>query len=313
MELKKRIIPADKTGEPFADFKEREYIFFTVRYNHHRDLCLSSANELLDKEDWRECQCVLCLPESYDPQGEETPLILACHGAGRVVDHQRNQVGGVQYVQDCLDHGYAALDVCGSEENGLSMGCPAHIFALHKAYLYAVRHYNLSKRVLVAGASMGGQTAMNFANNFPGLVTAIGLYYPRLHMEGMTVDGHYCIGSWDKEVRAADGLTQKERIGKVYHFPDVYQWHEETTIGFNPHRSRSFINSDGERVVFTPCPVKIWQGLADVVVDPVMVEEYVKCVRRSGSYIELRKLDGIDHSQNDVMHRELTMWFNRFI
>lgn len=313
MEIRKKIVPADKTGLPFPNMKEREYIFFTVRFNHFRDVSGSSANELLDREEWRECQCVLCLPEGYDPNGEETPLILACHGAGRVVDHETNMVGGIQYVQSCIDAGYAALDVCGSEENGLSMGCPEHILALYKAYRYAVRYYNLSQRVFMAGASMGGQTAMNFANMFPGIVIAAGLFYPRLHMEGVTVDGHYCIGSWDKTAIGADGLTQKQRIGRVYRFPDEQQWCDETTVGFNPHRSRSIVGADGKRVVFPPCPIKIWQGLADTVVDPVMVEEFANSVRRGGSYIEYRPIEGVWHQQNPVMHQEMVMWFNRFL
>ena len=99
-----------------------------------------------------------------------------------------NTIGGVHYVKECIDAGYAALDVCGSQPHGLTMGCPEHIFALHKAYLYAIKHYNLSKRVLVAGASMGGHTAMNFAHTFPGIVTALGLIYPRLNLDGVEID-----------------------------------------------------------------------------------------------------------------------------
>ena len=74
-----------------------------------------------------------------------------------------------------------------------------------------------------------------------------------------------------------------------------------------------FINQNGERVVIPPCPIKIWQGTADTVVDPVMVEEFVNSVRRSGSYIELRMLEGGVHKITDVMREEQLMWFNRFI
>ena len=84
-------------------------------------------------------------------------------------------------------------------------------------------------------------------------------------------------------------------------------------MGFNPYRCRSFLNSEGQRVVIPPCPIKIWQGLDDKGVDPVLIREYVDSVRRSGSYIELHLLEGIGHSISPVMRQELVMWLNRFI
>lgn len=292
--------------------KDNNIIFFKVRYNNFRDVSGSTRNEVTDREEWDECECVLWLPDSYSDTGEETSLILSCHGAGEYVCEAEGHMGGIAYSRECVKRGYAALDVCGSRLDGLSMGCPEHIFALHKAYLYAVKHYNLSRRVLVAGASMGGHTAMNFANTFPGIVDAVGLIYPRLNIDGATVDGHYCIGTWDKMQIGKDGLTTPQRIAKVYRFPDE-GWHGENTVGFNPYLTRSYVGYDGKRVIIPPCPIKVWQGLEDTVVDPVMVREFVECVRRSGSYIELHLLEGIGHKMNDVMRTELAMWFDRFI
>ena len=131
-------------------------------------------------------------------------------------------------------------------------------------------------------------------------------------MDGVEIDGHYCIGTWDKTKVGADGKNTRERIVDIYRFPSG-EWYEPNTVGFNPYRTRSFINSDGKRVVIPPCPIKIWQGTEDKTVDPVMVEEFVNSVRRSGSYIELHKLDGATHHITQVMRDELLMWFNRFI
>ncbi len=288
-------------------------IFFKVKFNNFRDVSGSTANEVIDKEEWDECECVLSLPESYSDDGDETPLILSCHGAGGRVCEATGQVGGVNNCDECIKQGYAALDVCGSQPHGLTVGCPEHIFALHKAYIYAVKHYNLSKRVLVAGASMGGHTAMNFANTFPGIVAAVGLIYPRLHMDGVTVDGHYCIGSWDKTKKNENtGYSMHDRIVEAYRFPED-KWCKENTIGFNPYLTRSYIGVDGKRAVIPPCPIKIWQGTADMTVDPVMVQEFAESVRRSGSYIELHLIEGLGHGTNDVIKQELAMWFNRFI
>lgn len=303
MEIRKRI---EKNGV------EREYIFFKVKFNHFRDVSGTIEHAVVDREDMKECECVLCLPDSYSHDGEETPLILSFHGAGGRVCEADDKIGGVDYVSRCIDSGYAALDVNGSELHGLTMGCPEHLFAVYKAYKYVIKKYNLSDRVLVAGGSMGGHTAMNFAHMFPSICIALGLFYPRLNMDGVTIGDHYCIGTWDKTKKGSSGFSTHDRIVQVYRFPED-EWCEANTVGLNPYRIRSFINSEGERVVIPPCPIKIWQGTADAVVDPVMVEEFVESVRRSGSYIELRKLEGIGHKISDVMREEQVMWFNRFI
>ena len=312
MEIRKVILTRDNKGNVIEGSKEREYIFFKVKFNRFRDVSGSDEHVVLDKEEMAECECVLCLPDSYSDDGEETPLILSFHGAGSRVCEAEDMVGGVRYVSRCIDAGYAALDVCGAEPHGLTMGCPEHLFAIYKAYRYAVKHYNLSERVLVSGASMGGHTAMNFTNNFPNIVTAVGLFYPRLNMDGVTIDDHYCIGTWDKTKSREGKPSVHDHIVDIYRFP-TDEWCEANTIGFNPYRTRSFINNNGERVVIPPCPIKIWQGTADTTVDPVMVREYVESVRRSGSYIELRMLEGVTHSISDVMRDELVMWFNRFV
>ncbi|MBQ9079569.1 MAG: alpha/beta hydrolase [Clostridia bacterium] len=312
MEIRKTMVPSSRKGGLIKGAREREYIYFTVTFNRFRDVSGSTAHEVLDREQPAECECVLCLPDNYSETGEQTPLILSFHGAGGRVCEAENLIGGVNYVEECIEAGYAALDVCGAEPHGLTMGCPEHLFAAYKAYRYAIKHFNLSESVLVAGASMGGHTAMNFAHTFPGIVTAIGMFYPRLNMDGVTVDGHYCIGTWDKTAHAEGKPSTHDRIVDIYRFP-TDEWCEANTIGFNPYRIRSFIGADGKRVTIPPCPIKIWQGTADTTVDPIMVEEFVNSVRRSGSYIELHMMEGVAHKISPVMRAEILMWFNRFI
>ena len=291
----------------------RDYIFFKITYNNFRDVSGSCANEVIDREELEECECALALPKSYSETGAKTPLILSCHGAGGVVCEATGEAGGIEYCSDCIEQGYAVLDVCGARRDGLTMGCPEHIFALHKAYRYAIKNYNLEERVLVAGASMGGHVAMNFAHTFPGTVVALGLIYPRLNMDGVMVDGHYCIGTWDKtQPHPKTGKSTRDHIIDVYRFPSD-EWYGANTVGFNPYLTRSYVGADGKRVVIPPCPIKVWQGTADTTVDPVMVCEFVESVRRSGSYIELHLLEGVSHRINEVMKCEMAMWFNRFI
>jgi len=310
--IRKRVIPNNKQREPLPGFPEREFIFFKVKFNAFRPVGDSVANEILDAELMEECECVLALPESYTEDGEPTPLILSCHGAGSKVKEADNTIGGIPLVKDCIEAGYAALDVNGSMPHGLTMGCPEHICALYKAYRYAITHFNLSERVLIAGGSMGGHTALNFAHTYPSVTLALGIFYPRLNIDGVDIDGHYCIGTWDKRASKGNNPSTHDRIVEVYRFAED-EWCENTTIGFNPYKTRSFINSEGKRVVIPPCPIKIWQGTEDTVTDPVMAKEYVESVKRSGSYIELHLLEGMGHTYNEVMRRELLYWFNRFI
>ena len=312
MEVKKIIIQNANDGNPIPGFKEREYIYFKVKFNNFRDVSSSTENKVQDREEIEECECVLTLPDNYTDDGEPTPLILACHGAGSNVVESQNRIGGLNQVNMAIDAGYAALDVAGSRKNGLSMGCPEHVFALYKAYKYAIKHYNLTERVLVAGASMGGHTALNFAHMYPSIVLAIGIFFPRLNMDGVYIGDHYCIGTWDKCEKKNGGKSTRDRIIDVYRFPGE-EWYEPNSVGSNPYRLRSFVNSDGERVVIPPCPIKIWQGTADTVTDPVMAKEFYDSVRRSGSYIELHLLDGVTHTITDVMREEQILWFNRFI
>lgn len=292
--------------------KERDVIFFKVKYNHFRDVSTSTALECRDREEMAECECALCLPDNYSETGEETPLILSFHGAFGRVSEADDATGGIYLVEPCIEAGCAALDVCGSELHGITMGCPEHLFAAYKAYRYAIRHFNLSDKVLAAGSSMGGQTALNFVNMFPSVVSAVGIFCPRLNMDGVDVNGHYCTGTWDKVMPIRDMPSNRDLIIDVFRFSSS-EWSEATTTGFNPYRTRSFLNADGERVVIPPCPIKIWQGTADPTVDPVMAEEYCRSVRRSGSYIELRMLEGVKHEIVPVMQEELLIWFNRFI
>ena len=285
-------------------------IFFKVKFNNFREVSGSTANEVLDREEWAESEAILCLPDSYSDKGEPTPLILSCHGAGNTVSKEDGKIGGIAYTSECLRAGFASLDISGSASHGLTFGCPEHIFALYKAYRYAVKNYNLTERVFVCGHSMGGGTAINFANTFPSLVIALAVFNPGLSFHGVHIGDHVCRNPWDRKF--ADGYRYRQPIRRCFRFP-TEEFCAENLTGFEPYRTRSFVNSDGERAVIPPCPVKIWQGADDKTVDPFLSREYFDSIRRAGCYAELHILDGIPHKLSDVMKKELLLWFERFI
>ena len=287
-----------------------EKIFFKVKFNNFREVSGSTANEVLDREEWSECEAVLCIPDSYTSDGEPTQLILSCHGAGNTVSEEAGKLGGLAYASECIRAGFAALDISGSEAHGLTMGCPEHVFALYKAYRYAIKNYNLTERVLVAGHSMGGGTAINFAHTFPSLVIALGVMNPGLSFHAVKVDDHVCRNPWDRKFE--DGYRYRKVLAQYFRFPNE-EFCEANTTGFEPYRTRSFINAEGMRAVIPPCPVKIWQGADDKTVDPVLSREYYDSIRRAGCYAELHILDGVAHKVVDTMKKELHLWFERFI
>ncbi len=311
--MEKYIVPVSSNGKPYSDGKERRLIYFKVRYNKHRDLCRSTENAVMDREEWAEATAVLCLPENYGKTGEKTPLIIACHGAGSTVNEEKNYAGGIAGVLDCIDHGYAALDIDGTAPHGRSMGCPEHIFAMYKAYRYAVKNFDLTEKVLLYGGSMGGQTSINFACTYPSICLALGEYFPRMNIKTFTTgEGHSCLGTWDKTTPDKTGISTHDRVVENFRLEDG-EWNYENIVGFEPYSNRSFTNDKGEKVVIPPCPIKIWHGTADTVVDPVVSVEYIKAVRRGGCFGELRLIEGIGHSIIPVMQTELRMWFDRFI
>ncbi|MBQ8290109.1 MAG: alpha/beta hydrolase [Clostridia bacterium] len=307
----KSFVPKNQRGEPLPQCFG-EYIYFDIEFNFFRDVDRTPSAELRDRYEARVCECVLRLPESYSETGEPTQLVIFCHGAGGRVCESEGTIGGLSQTAELFECGFAVLDVHGSIPSGLSMGSPEHIQALFKAYKFAIRHYNLTDRVLIGGESMGGTTAMNFLNTYPSVVLAAGLFYPRLNIDSVTVDGHFCLGTWDKTAKRPDGISTRERVAENYRFGGG-EWCEENTVGFNPYRTRSFINNEGKRVLMPPCPIKVWQGDADTVVDPVMVSEFVASIRRGGCYAELRMLDGVAHHSTPTMKRELALWFLRFV
>ena len=287
-----------------------EKIFFKVKFNNFREISGSTVNEVLDREEWSECEAVLCLPDSYSENGDPTPLILSCHGAGNTVSEKDGKIGGLAYTSECIRAGFAALDISGSAPHGLTFGCPEHIFALYKAYRHAVKNYNLTEKVFVCGHSMGGGTAINFSNTFPSLVIALAIFNPGLSFHGVQVGEHICRNPWDRKFE--DGYRYRKPIIQYFRFP-TEEFRAENLTGFEPYRTRSFVNSAGKRAVIPPCPVKIWQGADDKTVDPILSREYYDSIRRAGCYAELHILDGVAHKVVDTMKKELLLWFERFI
>ncbi len=76
MDIRKVIIPCDKSGEPMSAELEREYIFFKARFNNFREISGSTENAVLDREQFAEFEAVLCLPDSYMRLRSSSPVTV---------------------------------------------------------------------------------------------------------------------------------------------------------------------------------------------------------------------------------------------
>jgi hypothetical protein len=232
---------------------------------------------------------VLCLPDSYTAEGEPTPLILSCHGAGNTVSEEKGKIGGIAYASECIRSGYAALDISGSEAHGLTMGCPEHVFALYKAYRYAIKNYNLTERVLVAGHSMGGGTAINFANTFPSLVIALGVMNPGLSFHAVMVGDHVCRNPWDRKFE--DGYRYRIKICGVQ--KDVEEAISQargvksvTVTGERELESYAYVleserGVDARKPIFSLCAQKNWPIIGMVPSGTDLESIFIRLVDRS--------------------------------
>lgn len=253
---------------------------------------------------------VLRLPDCYSEDGDPVPLILCAHGSGGRVSREENKAGGIGYAAAAISAGYAAFDIHGTRPDGRSYGNRRYTEAVWRAYRYILKNYNVEPGLFVCGASMGGLSAMNYLNIYPGTVRAVGLFYPRLNLKEVTVNGVRYRGSWDVP-KKKEGFLLKDIISEEYGFTETGVWEPEKTVGLDPWYNRTVV-IDGKRHTFLPCPIKIWHGAHDVTVDYALSTEYIAGVRRAGGYAELRTLECRKHAHGDVMHEELRLWFDRF-
>lgn len=289
-----------------------EKIWFEVKYNRRFDDCAGDEPETV-QDGYEEgiSEAVLSLPDNYSKDGAPVPLIFCAHGSGGRVCREEDAVGGLKYLGDGILSKYAAFDIHGTRPDGRSYGNRRYCEAVRRAYEYVVANYNVDRSLFVAGASMGGISALNFVNMFPNIVRAIGLFYPRTNLHAEYLGGKLEHGSFDAIKNPKQDFWLREVIAEQYGFSQSRFFEAEKTIGLDPWNNRTVV-IDGKRYAELPAPIKIWHGDADVSVEFRFSVEYIAALRRRGCYAELRRLRGRGHKINAVMQEELGLWFDRF-
>lgn len=156
---------------------------------------------------------VLCLPESYTPEGKPTRLICFCHGhavtyASVATRFNANDIKPEYW----LSEGYAIFDMDGSVTGAFSGNHdyePAVVNAYDTAYQWIVTHFNIrTDGVFTTGRSMGGgmQFVLAKRSSMPILASAPMVPYcnPLGYVGGSMKDAQR------KQLLQSYGLTETE-------------------------------------------------------------------------------------------------------
>lgn len=220
--------------------KTGTYEFFTVPVE--RPLPFGDENYTTSTEN---VECVLRLPDTYQPVGKPTRLIFMAHGAHGYIDASTNHWYSSTWkalCDDLLAAGYAVFDTnvlaegtTDPNEIGLGISSPLYINVVKRAYDYIQDNYNVYKEIFCHGTSMGGTGASAFVQAYPQLVLAESSFAGRDVLKYI---------AWLNQ----DEVVSRERMAKVY----GYLSYQELTndkfshiAGTGPSLSLKKINNDG--------------------------------------------------------------------
>lgn len=315
----------DYLGEPVGIYESDilgEQIHFNVQINGKHPV-----NEWVDGSQPLSVNSVLILPNSYKPYGTPTKLIFMHHGvSGTVTD--TSWYSNVQHWSDFynayLNAGFAVFDINGAgpysaadETYHKDYGCPNALQAALKAYEHIVSKYNVDKRIMVHGTSMGGATAVAFTKFFPEIVKAVGLFAPA-ELKDAVVSTYasandVCInyGYASQAAAEADDFEECKQCalsiehynssGELQNHNFLYDWENDATE---------------KHIATFPVPIKFWHGTADTSTDPLFSEKAVEALRNGGCSAFYRPVSGAGHNistgSNSTVINEAVLWFKRF-
>ncbi len=286
------------------------------------------VNEWVDSSSPLNVNTVLILPSTYTPDGEPTKLIFMHHGtSGTVSDTQWYPTASKwpDFYNAYLSAGFAVFDINGSGPYSSSdevyhrdNGCPNALQAAHKAWEYITKTYNIDKRILVHGSSMGGEIGVSFAKTYPNIVRAVGLFAPAELRAACLSTYTYCdyvaqnYGYADQAAAAADGYEEMWACAlSMEHFNSSGQ---RQTHSFD----YDWISATSEtHVAHFPVPVKFWHGTSDSSTNPLFSQRAVDAIRLGGGMAYYRPVSGGGHDictgSNSTVISEAVLWFKRFV
>ena len=274
-------------------------------------------------------------PPTYTNTGKPTPIIAMLHGLSGYVANGVLGYSGYAWVasrQAYLDAGFAVMDVNGygtgdsDDQDSRPWGNPASVETLDKAFEYLKENYNVCKKLLIAGISMGAILAMSYAKSFSGKVSAVGLFAPNLFAYSIRYlpssdqqvpnSKEVAWGYADHSEAAADNynhLTGYVLLNKCNCVDNgivkPYAWPSEKPSTWPDNLT------DLELIEYFPVAMRVWQGTSDTSVNPNCSRLLVKSLRNGNSDASLRLCQGASHDvQNEqYVRNEAVSWFKRFV
>ena len=314
----------DKQNYPEYKVYQQGDIHFTVEVNQFVYHQASGNLVETDNEVFDYVPGVLRLPTSYSYKGAPTPLVVIMHGAGYGVSNTRWDTGSSVPAFEALKdkfvaNGYAICDVNSYDSTFASQGwgSPRAVNAYFKMIEYVQRNYNVEKEINIYGFSMGGITALNFANVHRQMVKSIAL--------GAPVVGIWSV-CWNSTYGGSAGWRQASAIaydfqniggitwttGATPSAAELQAWNDNEYLmyGYDP----SFPVNDHAKIKLPP--TKIWIGQNDTAIPVTSIIQFRDDQADYDNPIIVRPVANEGHSicwgANSYINSEIIYWFNRF-
>ena len=269
---------------------------------------------------------VLMVPSTYSAGGNPTKMIFMHHGqSGTVTDttwYTQTQYWP-NFYNAYLNAGFAVFDVNGSgpysaadEVYHRDYGCPNGLQAAFKAYQYITKKYNIDKKILVHGTSMGGATAIAFAKTYPEIVMAAGLFAPAELRAAATGDNFKEIIAENYGYQSSTAMVNDGYAEVVASNITLEHYNSSGERQFHPFEYDWKNDSTETHVAQFPVPIKLWQGTNDTSVSPTWSEKIIDAIRLGGGMAYYRPISGAGHEVstggNSTAVSEGVLWFSRF-
>lgn len=329
----------------FSDAPPENKEFFKYYVDCNLDFDAESVNASFNP-DLSFDDALIRLPESYSRIGTATPLVLYNHGAGGSVTNNSATGSDSSFVQLMLKRGYAVLFVNGVPEklrndkylsasyNGSACHMGGRIFlrSVKKAYDYVVTKYNLSKNVLVAGASLGGLASLNLLLNKTIPISCVALDAPVIDLYR---DAYYS-GGWsggslnastpgcvawmygwnncdfEAGTYTIDGVTKSlsELKNSDSDMELLWSLNKDKMFGYNPYLVGDCLisNLDASYIYdfhhdtsadyfgkLLGVPIKIWFGTEDAVNQLSIARNFITKIRKANGCVQLRTVPTSQH------------------
>lgn len=245
--------------------------------------------------------CYVYLPTTYSKYGKPSEVIMICHGSGQTITD--NDTNNINIINAFVNNGYVVFDCNGNSAiTSQAWGCPNNQKAYLKAYQYIQDHFNVNKEINIYGLSMGGLSALNFANWYPSLVKVMALGSPVIDLYNQ---------GW-----LYDGGSRRSVIATAYNFTDQTTYEVDKTYGCDP-MTRSFKDYNNTTRYPKMPPIKIYHGTEDTAVDYQTSVTFVDYLHNGGNYANIVLVEGAGHEVcyggvQSVIDG-LVDWFNSFL